>query len=76
MTRSNLIVEIPARRVKLASQLGLFDATMMVMGGIVGAGIFMNPYVVAQRLHSPLGAEQLDTDEKNSWSLQRNADRS
>jgi basic amino acid/polyamine antiporter, APA family len=27
---------------------------MMVMGGIVGAGIFMNPYVVAQRLQSPL----------------------
>jgi APA family basic amino acid/polyamine antiporter len=26
---------------------------MMVMGGIVGAGIFMNPYVVAQRLHTP-----------------------
>jgi APA family basic amino acid/polyamine antiporter len=39
---------------KLSSQLGLFDATMMVMGGIVGAGIFMNPYVVAQRLHSPV----------------------
>jgi APA family basic amino acid/polyamine antiporter len=27
---------------------------MMVMGGIVGAGVFMNPYVVAQRLHSPV----------------------
>lgn len=39
---------------KLAPKLGLFDATMMVMGGIVGAGIFMNPYVVAQRLHSPV----------------------
>jgi len=25
---------------------------MMVMGGIVGAGVFMNPYVVAQRLHT------------------------
>jgi basic amino acid/polyamine antiporter, APA family len=31
----------------------LFDATMLVMGGIVGAGIFINPYVVAQRLHTP-----------------------
>jgi basic amino acid/polyamine antiporter, APA family len=40
--------------VKPASKLGLFDSTMMVMGGIVGAGIFMNPYVVAQRLHSPV----------------------
>ena len=26
---------------------------MIVMGGIIGAGVFMNPYVVAQRLHSP-----------------------
>jgi len=39
---------------RLAPKLGLFDATMMVMGGIVGAGVFMNPYVVAQRLHSPV----------------------
>jgi APA family basic amino acid/polyamine antiporter len=38
----------------LLRQVGLFDATMMVMGGIVGAGIFINPYVVAQRLHTPL----------------------
>src|SRR5215467_13570203 len=36
----------------LARRLGLFDATMLVMGGIVGAGIFMNPYVVAQRVHT------------------------
>lgn len=27
---------------------------MMVMGGIVGAGIFINSYVVAERLHSPV----------------------
>ena len=38
---------------KLVRQIGLFDATMLVMGGIVGAGIFMNPYVVAQRVHTP-----------------------
>lgn len=38
---------------KLARRLGLFDATMLVMGGIVGAGIFMNPYVVAQQVHTP-----------------------
>jgi basic amino acid/polyamine antiporter, APA family len=37
----------------LARQLGLFDATMLVMGGIVGAGIFINPYVVAQQVHTP-----------------------
>lgn len=38
---------------KLARRLGLFDATMIVMGGIVGSGIFMNPYVVAQQVHTP-----------------------
>ncbi len=34
-------------------QLGLFDATMIVMGGIVGAGIFANPSEVAHRGHTP-----------------------
>lgn len=32
--------------------LGPFDATMVVIGGIIGAGIFINPYIVAQRLPS------------------------
>jgi basic amino acid/polyamine antiporter, APA family len=40
-------------RPALARQLGLFDATMVVMGGIVGAGIFINPYVVARQVHTP-----------------------
>ena len=39
----------------LSRQLGLFGTTMAVIGGIVGAGIFINPYLVAQRVHtSPL----------------------
>ena len=33
--------------------LGLFDATMLVMGGIVGSGIFMNPHVVAKIVDTP-----------------------
>jgi APA family basic amino acid/polyamine antiporter len=33
--------------------LGTFDATMVVVGGIIGAGIFINPYIVAQRLDAP-----------------------
>jgi APA family basic amino acid/polyamine antiporter len=37
---------------QLARRLGIFDAIMIVMGGIIGSGIFMNPYVVAQRLHT------------------------
>ena len=27
---------------------------MIVMGGIIGAGIFINPYVVAQQVHTPM----------------------
>lgn len=38
----------------LAQRLGLFDATMLVMGGIIGSGIFMNPYVVATQVHTPV----------------------
>ena len=37
----------------LARQLGLFGTTMAVMGGIIGAGIFINPYLVAQRVGTP-----------------------
>jgi basic amino acid/polyamine antiporter, APA family len=33
-----------------ARTLGLFSATMMVVGGIIGAGIFLNPAIVAQRV--------------------------
>jgi APA family basic amino acid/polyamine antiporter len=40
-------------RAKPRRQLGLFDATMIVMGGIVGAGIFANPSEVAHRIHTP-----------------------
>jgi APA family basic amino acid/polyamine antiporter len=36
----------------LARRLGLFDATMIAMGGTIGSGIFMNPYVVAQHVHT------------------------
>jgi APA family basic amino acid/polyamine antiporter len=33
--------------------LGPFDATMVVIGGIVGSGIFINPYLVARTLDTP-----------------------
>jgi APA family basic amino acid/polyamine antiporter len=36
----------------LARRLGAFDATMLVMGGIIGSGIFINPYVVARHVHT------------------------
>src|SRR6185437_1655719 len=37
---------------QLARRLGLFDITMIVMGGIIGSGIFINPYVVARAVPS------------------------
>src|SRR5437868_14157651 len=48
VTRSNNI-----KGPSLARRLGLFDVTMIVMGGIIGAGIFVNPAVVAQRANTP-----------------------
>ena len=36
-------VKDPATEPSLARRLGPFDATMIVMGGIIGAGIFVNP---------------------------------
>src|SRR5438067_4396460 len=36
----------------LARRIGLFDATMVVMGGIVGSGIFVTPAIVARHVHS------------------------
>jgi APA family basic amino acid/polyamine antiporter len=38
----------------LLRRLGLFDATMLVMGGIIGAGIFVNPAEVARAVHTPV----------------------
>jgi APA family basic amino acid/polyamine antiporter len=40
------------RSMSFRRALGRFDATMLVVGGIIGAGIFINPYLVAQRLSS------------------------
>ena len=38
----------------LVRRLGMFDATMLVMGGIIGAGIFVNPAEVARHVGTPL----------------------
>ncbi len=50
---AQIIARQPEPRPTLAARLGLFDATMLVMGGIVGSGIFINPYVVAGLVHTP-----------------------
>lgn len=34
-------------------RLTLFDTAMVVVGGIIGAGIFLNPAIVAQRVGTP-----------------------
>lgn len=36
-----------------ARRLGLFSGTLLVVGGIIGSGIFLNPAVVAQRVGTP-----------------------
>ena len=57
MTQTNPTSNKPApdgTSPRLARRLGLFDATMIVMGGIIGSGIFINPSVVARRVHDPL----------------------
>ena len=36
-----------------ARRLGLFDAVMIVVSGIIGSGIFVNPYLVAQWVKTP-----------------------
>ena len=33
-----------------ARRLGLFSGTLLVVGGIIGSGVFLNPSVVAQRV--------------------------
>src|SRR5438067_2646819 len=38
----------------LVRRLGMFDATMLVMGGIIGAGIFVNPAEVARHVDTPV----------------------
>jgi APA family basic amino acid/polyamine antiporter len=36
-----------------AAKLGLFDSVMIVISGIIGTGIFVNPYLVAQTVRTP-----------------------
>jgi APA family basic amino acid/polyamine antiporter len=49
----SILKEAPAQPNGLVRRIGPFDATMIVMGGIIGAGIFMNPASVARVESSP-----------------------
>jgi basic amino acid/polyamine antiporter, APA family len=42
----------PPTNAQYIRRLGVFDTTMVVIGGIIGAGIFLNPAIVAQRVHT------------------------
>lgn len=42
----------PVATAKFARKLNLFDATMIVISGIIGTGIFINPYLVANKVHT------------------------
>jgi len=43
----------PSDAPTLARRLGLFDITMLVMGSVIGAGIFVVPHDVAKLVHTP-----------------------
>jgi APA family basic amino acid/polyamine antiporter len=44
--------DTPAAPVGYARRIGPFSGTMLVVGGIIGSGIFLNPAIVAQRVGS------------------------
>jgi APA family basic amino acid/polyamine antiporter len=44
--------QLAASSAHYVRRLGVFDTTMVVIGGIIGAGIFLNPAIVAQRVHT------------------------
>jgi APA family basic amino acid/polyamine antiporter len=63
MTQTDRVEPAPAGEPPgLARRLGVFDATMIVMGGIIGSGIFLLPSVVAR--HVPTTAAFLA-----AWAL-------
>src|SRR4029079_15438845 len=48
-----LVSALDTRSHALARRLGLFDVTMLVMGGIIGVGHFVNPAEVARHVGTP-----------------------
>lgn len=48
LTKQDLVSD--NQKTTYARRLTLFDGVMVVVGGIIGAGIFLNPAIVAQRL--------------------------
>jgi basic amino acid/polyamine antiporter, APA family len=46
-------LQLKPEQPRLLRRLGTRDAALIVMGGIVGSGIFVNPSVVARLVHTP-----------------------
>lgn len=51
-TRATAATTASAATTAYARRLGLFSGTLLVVAGIIGSGIFLNPAVVAQRVGS------------------------
>src|SRR2546421_8529418 len=51
-SRGRIVIEPSQPRITYARRLGIFSATMAVMGGIIGSGLFVGPEVVAARVGS------------------------
>jgi basic amino acid/polyamine antiporter, APA family len=47
------VTNAPLTHEGLRAAIGLRSAVMLVVGGVIGVGIFVNPAVVARTLHSP-----------------------
>jgi APA family basic amino acid/polyamine antiporter len=47
------MTDVTLTREGLRAAIGLRSAVMLVVGGVIGVGIFVNPAVVARSLHSP-----------------------
>jgi APA family basic amino acid/polyamine antiporter len=47
------MMNIPITQEGLRAAIGLRSAVMLVVGGVVGVGVFVNPAVVARSVHAP-----------------------
>ena len=54
-TESAISTESPQAPVGYIRRLGVWDSSMIVVGGVIGAGIFLNPRIVAERTGSSEG---------------------
>src|SRR2546430_16794301 len=51
-SRGRIVTEPSQPRITYARRLGIFSATMAVMGGIIGSGVLLGPQIFAARVGS------------------------